>query len=982
MNTAKILRFILFSIIIFAGMPSIIFSAATGRVTGRVVDTKTGEPLIGANVVVEGTSMGSATDLSGNYQIKNIPTGSYTLVATYIGYQTKKITNVKISTGKTERLDIVMSSGSLQMNEVVVEVDAKQSGDVYLLTEQRNSNNMQDGVSAAQISRNGDSNAADALTRVTGVSVIDGKSVYVRGLGERYTNTQMNGVPVPSPDPDKKTVPLNLFSSSLLESVTAVKTFTPDLPGVFAGGSVNIKTKAYPDNRVFKLDLGLTQNRYAVSNPPFLQGDVGKYDFWGYDNGLRTIPGSVPDTVRLGVYNSKLNPNPKERKNILGQIGRDFQTGYIVRRSTPSKPISLGASYGDKFNPNSNVEYGFFSTLKFSNDYDFTQSKVREYSMAGDSLTSAISKTRKQSEYSTNLGGSFSTGIKLWNAHKLKFHYLYTHTSSRGATDEEGRALNFDNGIFLRQTYSEKSISTATLSGNHRFRFPLDQEINWSYTQGLSRLSEPDTKRLNYREKDVPGQDSTYFQMDSYSWSAGTREYLWGKDANKNLDANYQLSFKDQFNYAYKFKTGLRIEQTDRRFQQRSFYHSYAGAYSSGFLPADITIAQDRQQFGQTFVDSNYFAMDDSGNVDPGLILIESTQPSDAYTANENLNAGYAMVEIPLGFGLSEGLDKLNFIGGYRLEKYKMDLTPYDPITGNLFTGNLSGGDTLLSNIDETDVLPSYNLIYHATENSNIRLSYSKTIARPEFREIAPFEYREFYGEASFVGFPFLKTTKIKNYDARYEWFPGAGELFAVTLFSKTFKNPIELSLIQLADGFYQTPQNAKSAESWGSELEIRSKLDFIPRDFGQFEIFFNTTYTKTRVHTDSLVTLFTGYQVKNAATSQNRALQGQSDFILNTSLNYRNLKGLTATISYNTFTKRPSTIGAGGLPDIYEYPFHSLNLTANQIFGKFKVSLKAKNLLNSERKFGQIDPHTNELKITNLYRPGQSISLGITYTM
>ncbi|MCF7804708.1 MAG: carboxypeptidase-like regulatory domain-containing protein [Candidatus Marinimicrobia bacterium] len=983
MNKIQRFRQLVISIAIILITGSTLFAASTGRITGQIVDSETGDPLIGANVILEATQSGAATDLNGNFMIRGIRPGIYTVKATYIGYEAKRITGVEVQESTTTRLDIALAPSSLQMDEVVVEVDAKQSGDVHLLTEQRNSSNVQDGISAAQMSRAGDSNAADALARVTGVSVIDGKTVQVRSLGERYTNTQMNGAPIPSPDPDKKTVPLNLFSSALLESITASKTFTPDLPGTFAGGSVNIKTKAYPDNRVFKFSLSAGNNFYGTDNIQYRQTDGGRYDFFGFDDGTRSMPASIPDTIRLGVYNGKLSESPLTRKELLGQYGADFQTGYQSVSGLPGRPISLGASYGDRFNPNGNLEYGFFSTLKFSNDYDYTVADINEYSMNNDLTMSArLGKDRAQSEYSTNLGASFSTGMELFNAHKIKFHHLYTHNSANEVTSEEGFAANFDNGMFIKHYFSEKSISTSTLSGSHQLGSPMHHRLEWSYTNATSRLSEPDTKRLNYREKQAFGaQDSTYFQMDTYSWSAGTREFLSGDDNNASLDLNWEMSLNDRFNQPYKLKLGTRIQDNNREFERRSFYHSYANKYSAGSWDPEVTVVTDGQ-YGAALTDSNYFSVDADGNVTPGLIIRESTQPSDAYSASEDLNAGFAMVEVPLGFGLFQPLNRVRFIGGARYETYQMNLQPYDPVTNEPYKGNISGSDTLLSNINEVELLPSYNLIVALSEKSNLRLAYSHTVARPEFREIAPFEYREFYGEEPYVGFPFLKTTDIRNYDIRYEWFPRAGELLAATLFTKDFTNPIENSLIEVADGSYRTPQNARSASSWGAEFELRTKLGFIPQDYGVFEVQFNTTYSQTEVETDSVVTLFTGYQVRNTATAISRPLQGQSDLIMNASLNYRDLQGLSATMAYNTFTKRPRSIGAGGLPNEYEYPFHSLNLTVSKNIQKFSIGFKAKNLLNSKVKFGQIEPATSELKTTKVYQPGQSISLGVSYNL
>ncbi len=264
-----------------------------GTISGKIADADNQDPLIGANVILEGTNMGAATDMEGYFKITNVPEGRYTLFVSYIGYQTKQLTNLEIGADEQVNLTVEMSQMAMEGETVVVESAASQSTSTGLLLEQRNASSLQDGISAAQISEAGDSDAADALQRVTGVSVMDDNTVYVRGLGDRYT--PMNGVPVPSPNPEKKTVPLNMFSSSLIESITAAKTFTPDLPGAFAGGSVNIRTKAYPDNRIFNASIGTDYQTYGVSDVTYLTADQGASDFWGFDDGTREMPDLIPE---------------------------------------------------------------------------------------------------------------------------------------------------------------------------------------------------------------------------------------------------------------------------------------------------------------------------------------------------------------------------------------------------------------------------------------------------------------------------------------------------------------------------------------------------------------------------------------------------------------------------------------------------------------------------------------------------------------
>lgn len=961
-------------LVLFAVLPSQELFA--GTITGYVTGAKSQQPLIGANVLIQDTDLGAATDLDGYFIIRNIPEGKYTVVATFIGYEQRRINNVEVHSNLKTNLDISLESASLEMESVVVEGTAKKTSDSGILLEQRNSSNVQDGVSSAQMSKSGDSDAADALKRVTGVSVVDGNSVYVRGLGERYTNTQMNGVPVPSPDPEKKTVPLNLFSTSLLESITAAKTFTPDLPGVFAGGSVNIRTKAYPDNRSFNISLGSTYNMYGVSNVNFLTTHGGSTDFFGYDDGTRTLPSDVPENIRLYEHNTELGTQLKDRRAYLGNIGRGFESDFTVQQQQPGRPVSFGVNYGDRFNPTREFEWGFFSNLKFSNGYSFNRMVNREYSIQDESLVAIKDMASDESAYNTNTGFTLSTGFKYKDNHKVKLHHVYTHDSKNSVRLTEGYADNIDHGLFLKEYYVEKMLNNTSLSGHHTLNSPFEQRIDWSVTAGISQLLEPDVKNLNYRLRDEGNQ--SYYQMDTYSWSAGTREFTTGDDMNGNIDLNYQAVFTDRYNAEYKFKTGLRVQGKTRQFEKRSFYHKH----TSGGFPSDVSEIEDPAAVGSGLTDDAYYSLDESGNPQDGLIVVESTQGSDGYGADEVLNAEYFMIDIPLGLSVMPALNRVRFIGGVRREDYRLNLLPYNPVSGQPYSSSLTGGDPLESIIDEVEYLPSLNLATQTSENTKLRLAYSQTIGRPEFREIAPFEFQSFYGDAVVVGYPFLKTTDIQNYDIRFEWFPQVSEIIALSLFTKQFTNPIETSLVQTADRTYRTLQNAKSATNSGVEFEVRENLDFIPIKYGQTSVQFNATYIQSSVTTNSVVKMFNGVEAANSATTTKRPLEGQSDILVNASIHYSDLQGFNASLAYNAYSKRLRALGTYGLPNIYEYPFHSVNLTSSKQLGSFEVSMKIKNLLGAERKFGQIDPKTDEMKITKGYSPGRAISLGIAYKL
>lgn len=418
---------------------------------------------------------------------------------------------------------------------------------------------MQDGISATQMSKNGDSDAADAAKRIVGLSVVDDKTIVVRGLSGRYTSTEVNNAPMPSPDADKSDVPLDLFPTALLESVTAKKTYTPDMPGVFAGGNINIKTKAYPDNRVFNTSFSMSQNSNVMGMDNFLVYGGGE-NFWGYDN-EKALPSIIPSDVKLGEYNTDLAEDRTDRMEILGNAGKAFSTDFIPRYSSaPAQPMSLGLSFGDRYILNDNFEWGFFTNSTFSNSVSYKDIESASYSTTNSGLDSLMGFDIESSGYSTNLAASLSTGMKLFNSQKVSFHYIYTHNSEDKSEIGRGFANQFDDGIFLKSYYTEKEINNFTFNGVHSFEKFFNSELEWSYAIGHSDLYQPDEKGMNLRNKTYE-DGSKYIQMDVYSWSAGTRKFIDGEDNNNNFDLKYSTFFTDRFGSKYKLNLGGRIQE-------------------------------------------------------------------------------------------------------------------------------------------------------------------------------------------------------------------------------------------------------------------------------------------------------------------------------------------------------------------------------------------------------------------------------------
>lgn len=955
----------------------------TKSMKGRIVDSKTKEPLIEANVILVGTGKGAATDFEGNYIIKDIDKNLIKLKISHIGYKTKTIKNIDIIDQITN-YNIELETDMISIARVEVQAEVKKGTALEEIIHKQESLNLQDAVTSDQISKSGDSNAAEAMRRITGVSIMDGKFPIVRGLGDRYTNTQVNNAPIPSPEPDKKAVPLDLFPAALLDGIVALKTFTPDLPGTFAGGSLNIKTKAYPDKRIFNLKFSLKQNTNLIENNQMRVGDVGKNDFWGYDDGIRNIPSSFPNQIlsTVSADSSKFDRNcmclvqyyyyndslltKVEYNKVLSDLTKDFKTGYTFKFKPISQPISFGMNYGDKFTlrGNDRIDYGFFINSSFSNGHISKNQLSRIYLSDVSTLENRIIS---QTGYKTNFANSISTGFNYYDMHKVKLQYLYSHNSNNSVYYATGSTQNVDNGVFIKHHYIEKTINNFSASGTSDLKYRGDHLIEWNVTNGRSDRYEPDTRRHNYIVNETEDGEKIHRVMRSSS-EAGQRDFVFGNDSNLNLDLNYTYTYPLRKDLPLKIKMGFRMQDKSREFYKRAFYLDQ----TNNWIGKDQVL---EGELGSEFLSENYYEYFADDSISHGLILYENQSDiaRNGYSADENVNASYIMLEIPIGLGMSKHLDKIRLIAGARIEDYLLDVIPYNPVTGEKTK-------EYVSNIDMSQLLPSINLIYRPVENIFARLAFSKTLARGEFREIAPFAYQDFYGKEITIGNPELKPSGVTNLDLRFEWYPTPTELLSIGLFAKSFENPIDVAIFLAggADRVNKVYTNALSAKTNGVELEFRRKLRFVPSRIGFANISLNATIAKSEVINEDSVKFFTGayfYPI----SEKNRTLQGQSDQLVNANFNFTMLSGYDFNLSYNWFSDRLHS--AQALGNEYEFPFASLNMTLNKKFENFKISFKLKNLLDSELAYGLYSEEKEKL-FTYKYSPGISGSIGFTYNL
>ena len=1004
-----------FKYILLLFVTSSALTAQSGNISGNITDASTGEPLIGANVFLEGTSLGAATDFEGNYFIVDIPVGSYTIIANYIGYDRLTIENVIVKDGIATIQNISLSSGTIELQAVDVQAEKKLGGDAEALEAKEKAVEIVDNISSDQISKAGDSDAADAVRRVTGVTVTDGKYLVVRGLGDRYSTAQLNSVGMPSPEAEKRSVPLNLFSTALIAGIDVAKSYRPDLPGTFGGGNVNIKTKLYPSRTLYKIKFGSGLNSNLMPGSDFISNMDGSGDFFGYDhNKVRDIPSqfndqlinftNIPNDFRTDLASYYVNMigdtvwyDTPERKTAW------YSEAFEKNRSMPnifknslqksSLPKSISLTYGTKIDLNPDFEMGYLFDGNFSGKHKHNSQYIKRYAGLndpdndGESIlrNSYLDLEQKTYEYNTNLGFNASAGLTYKDLLKFGIRNVYTHTSkdyfarAMGESGELSKTILEDGsvdemGLLFSQRYNEKAINLTTFSVEGAFLLGsffgnLENEFDLKVTAGQSNMYEPFVAKAEYE------YDPNFDQYTIYARN-GSRpgEYYgsYGDEEINGLIFNYGLS--SRFG---KIKFGVRIDDKKRDFSRRWIYSDWSDM-SVQFDRTRISIDEDSPN---EVLSEEFWGSFDGDQIQHGLLFVEQTSGFDGYKATENIDAAYIMYDQTF-------FDKLQLSVGARREKYIMSMDPYNPVTSERPSYRDSVGNPIPLEIDNDDskILPAFILNYSLTDKSKVRSSYSKTLARPQFREYAPYTFSEFLGADISVGYPFLKNTELTSFDLRYEYYPKGIELISVGIFKKDFKNPIEESLLGVSGlAPYKSWQNSDYAHITGIELEYRKNLDFIPSRFGFLFLNTNLSVSSSEVAIPEKVYVFVQRSTSseivpfaNPVTERTRPLQGQSNLVYNTSLNYNNQSGYELNLAYNSFSKRLVSI-SGDIPGhFWELPFHSLNITGSKKIGPFKASFKIQNVL------GESVIHAHDFRgdyyNTKEFNPGRNLSISLQY--
>ena len=924
----------------------------TVKITGVVVDSDTDTPLVDVTIKIVDTNITVKTDETGAFSLE-LPAGTYTFQISAPFYNAAVLSDIEVNAqGLSKPLQVALEPQVIKLDAINMKVRLSQSGERGLLEKRMRSSRIEDSISTEEISKLPDSSAAQAIKRVTGVSIVGGKYVFVRGLGERYSNTLLNNVEIPSPEPNRRVVPMDIFPASLLASLQTVKTFSPDQPGGFAGGSVQVFTKDFPEALMMSLSLSTGFNTQATGTDG-LTYPGGSLDFLGFDDGSRKLPEIIQEKAdEIPIRERGRFTTTGFTREDIQEFGRAFSNVWSPERH------AIPANQGYKFSiGNSRTifgkQFGYLGVISYGNSHSYS-TQVRKAFRIGlnETLSPVTDYAVEESGHEVDWGSVINASLRFSPHHLLSLRTLTTHAAEDQTRTWEG--FNADRNTDMRSArlrYVERQLFSGQLAGTHGFNFgepelqnaaaeenidsmemvlnQPDFSMEWRLTYSRAARDEPDTREVIYEDRG----DGTYTFRDVTH--SGSRFFFDLEDDEYNARADWKLVIRE----TGFFKFGGLLRNRDRSFDVRRFR----------FLPSDnVDTAVDLSSPPETLFQTE--------NIAPRVFeLRESTLATDNYLADHNIYSGYLMLDIPL-------TTKWQVMTGLRLESSNQVVTTFDPFSPVL--------KPIKADLETLDLLPGLNLTYRLTERMNLRAAVSRTVTRPDFRELAPFEFTDFVGGRTILGNPDLERTLIDNYDFRWEVFPNTsgGGVVAISAFYKRFQKPIE-QIIQPQAEVRITYENAEGANNYGLEFEARQNLSVLSPKLSAFSINTNAAFIASRVVLPEDV----GIQ-----TSSERPLQGQCPYIINLSVGYEEPNwGISSSVAYNIYGRRLSDVGNHGAPDVFEQPRGQLDMSFSRtVADTYKFSFSAKNLLNPAVHFKQGEATSVSYKI------GRSFSFGISYNL
>jgi outer membrane receptor protein involved in Fe transport len=898
--------------------------ARSGRIVGRILDAATGQGLSDVGVQIVGTTLGASSTIDGRYTVANVPAGTVTIQVRRLGYAPKTVTGILLDAGQTLEQNVTMQTATVQLQAMQVTA-ANERGTVNeALDQQRTATGIVSSVTAEQIARSADSDAAQAVQRVSGVTVQDGRYVFVRGLGERYTTASLNGTRIPSPEPERRVVPLDLFPSGLLQSITTSKTFTPDQSGDFSGAQVDIRTREFPARRQVTYAVTTGYNSGATGSTILTAPRAGgeRLALVGSKRDLPWLLASVGNFQQISLNQGD--------KNLLINT---FRNSWSPLSEKVSPNVSTSVSVGGN-DPVLGHRVGYVASATYSLTQDEKSSQMRALADRGSTpgATREINRFEGSTGSSSVLwGGLFNLSTLLGASTRVMLNNTYNRTADNDARSETGSLENEGVRAHIdRLQYVERSVRSNQLAAEHQLG--SRHKLDWAATSSAVTRDEPDRSEfVSVLERGSPNAPEESLWLNTGNQGA-VRTFSTLDESSAEGRLNYQMTFLWRTR-EHSLKFGGLYRGTDRTADSRSFSISAAGA------PLSVRDLPPEQLFDGRFSQGASTVFD-----------IAPLGQGGAYDARDRLSAGYAMTQIGI-------TDRVRFIGGARLERDDVRVRAVSTL-----------GAPVTTNKTWTDVLPSAAVNIKLTEGQSLRLSVSRTLARPEYRELSPIASRDVIGGDNIEGDPNLDRTRIDNADLRWEWYPNAGEVVSIAVFGKRFDKPIERVYRPVGSGsrtvFYL---NADGADNYGVELELRKNMGAFVNSLEPLTAFTNVTVMGSRIRLG---------ETTASATKPNRRMVGQAPYVVNAGLTYAPLRGSTsATLLVNRIGERIDAAGDQPLPDVIDQARTAVDFSlrfplVSSLSGRFD----AKNLLD--------DPYetVQGTVIRESYRAGRVFQLGLVW--
>lgn len=885
-----------------------------GRVAGQVVDASTGSPVVEARVQVTGTGLGGVTGADGRFSIGPVPADTVSITVRRLGFAPKTVTGIEVPPAGVVEQNVVLEPTAVMLAEQVVTASAERGSVSEALDRQRTAIQIVNSITAEQIGRSPDGDAAAAVGRVSGVTVQGGKYVFVRGLGERYTVTSLDGARMPSPEPEKREVPLDVFPTALIQSITTAKTFTPDRAGDFSGGEVNIQTREFPLRRVVSYGVGTGGN--VAATVPLPAGVPAGLDWLGVAGAARALPSLVRDGGDFsGVSQDGVNRAIRSFRNVWTPANR---TGTPNATATASAGGQLALRSGG-------VRVGYV----LSGSYARTQ-EVRRGETIATAIPTSSGGTRSYNVFS---GGTGSIGV-LWGGlfnlsslvtprTRVALNNTYSRSADASATQLAGEREDFS--LPTRRSlldFVSRSVRSSQLLVEQSLRG--GQQLVLAVTWSGVRRSEPDRTEIQYvREQDASGRLLPY-ALFSYNPDGARKTFAEVRENGLGGRVDYRIAF---------LKVGAAVRGTGRTAENVSY----------SVLSRSIPRAA-REQPPEVLFSGPYVA-----DTASAFFLVQNST-GGSYDARDHVAAGYAMLEVA-------PRPRLKVIAGARVER------------GNMRVNSASiSRQMTIARLSTTDLLPSLAATVALSPTQNLRLSAAQTLARPEYRELSPLTYRDVLAQRDIFGNPGLKRTLIRNYDVRWESYPGAGETISVSAFAKQFMAPIEQVDVATSGASQLSFVNAAGARNFGLEAEGRLGLGRVAGVLSPLLLFTNATVVRSRIDLSN--------DRISALTNRVRPMVGQAPYVVNAGLTWQSpSRRASGTLLYNVVGRRILAAGVTPLPDTYEQPRGVLDLSLRlPVHATAAVKLDARNLLDTPYEA------TQGSVVRNRYRLGRVVSLGLSW--